>query len=437
MGKSLCGGSLAWLLVAWASTSMHAEDRSLIAWAQFTGSGVSVRAIVKGAECPAASVDGKSLVLTVREISSEQFPVTACQAAAPRGSRFALVGEHKLALEPLAVKRVVVVGDTGCRLKGAQVQDCNDPVKWPFSIMTRNAAAKHPDLVIHVGDYYYRETPCPTGREGCTGSPHGDSWESWRADFFDPASTLLAAAPWVFARGNHEQCGRGADGWFRFLDAGAIPLTCPATAEPFAVSLGALRLQVIDSADVLDKQLSIDRLAFYQTQLNKIPAATGRKPDETWVLTHKPLWGYELMPAAQDLMAQNPLIAAAAGMVDKPRSPQLPNVDLLLAGHIHLFGTLDFSGRPIQSKGSTNALRPAQLIVGDSGTALDVSDVRSGEQMVDGIMAKYAVKDTFGYFVMDREKRGWTGTLYSINDAVLAKCQQRGRQIECVPSTSK
>lgn len=438
MRKILCLRWPVWLLLAVVCASIHAEEKSTIAWTELTASGVSVRAIVAGKECPAMSVDGKSVALKVRETPSEQFPVTTCQAATPQGSKFALIGGHRLALEPPAVKRVVVIGDTGCRLKGAKVQDCNDPQKWPFSIMTRNAAAKHPDLVIHVGDYYYRETPCPAGREGCNGSPNGDSWESWRADFFDPASPLLAAAPWIFARGNHEQCGRGADGWFRFLDAGAVPLSCPATAEPFAISLGALRLEVIDSADVVDKQLSTDRLAFYQAQLDKIPAAAGgRKLEETWVLTHKPLWGYELTTAGQSLVAQNPLLAAAAGMMDKPKSPQLPNVDLLLAGHIHLFGTLDFSGAPMQGKSEDEALRPAQLIVGDSGTALDDADVRNGEQMVDGMMAKYAIKDTFGYFVMDREKQGWRGTLYGIDDAVLAKCQQHGRQIECLPSPSK
>jgi len=184
MRKILCLRWPVWLLLAVVCASIHAEEKSTIAWTELTASGVSVRAIVAGKECPAMSVDGKSVVLKVRETPNEQFPVTTCQAATPPGSKFALIGGHRLALEPPAVKRVVVIGDTGCRLKGAKVQDCNDPQKWPFSIMTRNAAAKHPDLVIHVGDYYYRETPCPAGREGCNGSPNGDSWESWRADFF-------------------------------------------------------------------------------------------------------------------------------------------------------------------------------------------------------------------------------------------------------------
>ena len=38
---------------------------------------------------------------------------------------------------------------------------------------SRLAAAQKPDLVIHVGDYYYRETPCPAGEAKCAGSPFG------------------------------------------------------------------------------------------------------------------------------------------------------------------------------------------------------------------------------------------------------------------------
>jgi len=404
-----------------------AAEHPLAAWAEFTSSGISVRAIVSGSDCPAASVDGKPLILRVREVASADFPVTTCQASTPAGARFAMVGGEKLALAPRKLKRIVVIGDTGCRLKGNQIQDCNDPLKWPFSTMIKNAAGKRPDLVVHVGDYYYRETPCPEGRAGCNGSPHGDRWDSWKADFFDPASNLLGAAPWIFARGNHEQCGRGADGWFRFLDAGETPLSCPATAAPFTVHLDRLKLEVIDTADVVDQQLSTDRLAFYASQIAAIPTQAVDKSETTWVITHKPLWGYELTRAGQSLVEQNPLLAAAAGAMDKPRAAQLPDVQLLLAGHVHLFASLDFS------KGDSS-LRPAQLIVGDGGTMLDSSDLRSGEETIDGLLAKYSVKDNFGYFVMDREKKGWSGTLYSVDDSLLASCRQTGRQIECVPS---
>ena len=54
--------------------------------------------------------------------------------------------------------------------------------------------------MIHVGDYIYREDPCPAGDEGCAGSPYGDNWPTWEADFFEPAGAALGPD------------GRG-DGW--------------------------------------------------------------------------------------------------------------------------------------------------------------------------------------------------------------------------------
>ena len=58
----------------------------------------------------------------------------------------------------------------------------------------------------------------PAGLAGCAGSPFGDNWPTWQADFFAPAQPLLRAAPWVVVRGNHEDCSREGLGWFRFLD---------------------------------------------------------------------------------------------------------------------------------------------------------------------------------------------------------------------------
>jgi hypothetical protein len=113
----------------------------------------------------------------------------------------------------------------------------------------RRPRRRSPDLVIHVGDYHYREDPCPLGNAGCAGSPWGYGWDVWDADFFTPGAPLLAAAPWIVIRGNHEACGRAGQGWYRFLDPRPLaPLgTCddPANDETadytatYAVPLGA------------------------------------------------------------------------------------------------------------------------------------------------------------------------------------------------------
>ena len=115
------------------------------------------------------------------------------------------------------IKRIVLIGDTGCRMKASEnaFQACNDSVKWPFAQVAQSAAALQPDLVIHVGDIHYRESPCPAGNAGCANSPWGYGFDAWQADLFEPAKPLLAAAPWVFVRGNHESCSRAGQGCSR------------------------------------------------------------------------------------------------------------------------------------------------------------------------------------------------------------------------------
>ena len=120
----------------------------------------------------------------------------------PPAARAASVQGKPLALPHNDPARIVVIGDTGCRIKAGKVQDCNDPEKWPFQRVASGAAQSKPDLVIHVGDYLYREEPCPPNQQAsCGGTAAGDTWAAWQADFFEPARDLLGCrAVGVFAR---------------------------------------------------------------------------------------------------------------------------------------------------------------------------------------------------------------------------------------------
>jgi hypothetical protein len=39
--------------------------------------------------------------------------------------------------------------------------------------------------------------------------------------------------------------------------------------------------------------------------------------------------------------------------------------------------------------------------------------------------------DSFGYFVMERSEGGWDGSLYGVDDAILARCHIAGRSLDC------
>jgi hypothetical protein len=393
-------------------------------WVELDGTGANLRAIVAPQEkCPVV-LDGKhKLKLTERPGTpgtESAFPVKTCAIEVPSKTTSVQYGTQTLkttAGEGNAPKRIIVIGDTGCRQKAKELQDCE--TDWPFAKIVGFAAAQKPDLVIHVGDYYYREN-CPDGAKHC------ESWENWRKDFFQPAEPLFAAAPWLLARGNHEMCGRASEGWFRFLDAGETPLPCPKGVQtesaPFSVRLKGLTLVSVDSADIDDAMPVDQKASHFAGHIAMVEPNPGS--GAVWVVTHKPLYFTGLTGTKA---------ADATGGVESP----LTGISMVLAGHIHTFGAVDFNGA-----------RPGELIVGDSGTALQAAAVKvdklatltdpqalfTADASVDGKPAHASVKGRFGYMLLERSSdtaTAWKGTLFGVSNEVLANCLLDGRSIRC------
>ena len=156
------------------------SDGPLAAWTQISIDGtLQARAVVDG-DCPEMIVDGDVALMSVRAERSDAFPVVVCEAAIPGGAATVQIGSAQLpAIEPHP-RRVISIGDTGCRIAEEWQQDCNDPVAWPFARVAEQATAWSPDMVIHTGDYLYREVSCPDDAEGCVGSPYGDAFDRYR-----------------------------------------------------------------------------------------------------------------------------------------------------------------------------------------------------------------------------------------------------------------
>lgn len=343
--------------------------------------------------------------------------MVVCIARAPAATRRITVDALPVPVLPTDVKRIVVLGDTGCRLKDQLTQACNSPTQWPFGVIARLAAARRPDLVIHVGDYHYRETPCPADRPGCAGSPYGDTWAVWRKDFFDPAAPLLAAAPWVLVRGNHELCSRGGQGWFRLLEPHVEAAACTATTPPYALRIGSLSLLMFDGADADDRTADPAKVAFYRGQLETLLAGA---PPHSWLLTHRPVWALAQGSGARPGDTLNATEQAAIrGLIPAA-------LDLVLSGHVHDFTSYDFGPQ-----------RPAQLVVGGGGDSKDATIQPPGaDVVVDGMKIRRALAiPEYGYLLLQRVTPGpgWAGTVYSWTDQVLARCRLHGREIACRP----
>lgn len=409
-------------LVASLALASGASARTLAAWVQVTGTGTEVRAVSAEAKCPSLVLDGKATPLRERAGPNADFGNRVCQLPLPKTAKVAVLEGRKLPLPKARPNRIVVIGDTGCRIDKDQVQNCNDPLGgWPFARVAQLAARAKPDLVIHLGDYYYRERACPPNTIGCEGSPFGDRWPTWKTELFNPGQPLLAASPFVFVRGNHETCSRGGRGWFRMLDADRKVRECRpdvlTQSDPFLVEIGGITLAVIDSADADDNKSQPQLATSFGFDLGALDEATS----PVWLLTHRPLWALS-HPGLSTLGGDWGNVNLRAGA----QAHGLDGVSLILSGHIHNFTSLDFgSGK-----------RPPQLIVGAGGDVMDPRDPhrpRSVELAIDGMATKALTFGEFGYFVLDRKGQGWEGVFRDLDDKPVATCRIALHALKCLP----
>ena len=385
-------------------------------WLAFGPDGVLRARIIVDGPCPSIELDGISSTMKRRAEPTAAFPVVACEAAVPFGVTSAVVAGTELPLPNGRFERIAVIGDAGCRLSDwdKKYQACNDPAAWPFAQVARSVAAWQPDLVIHVGDYLYREAACPAGNAGCAGSPFGDNWQTWNADFFAPVSPLLGAAPWIFMRGNHEVCSRNPEGWFRYLDPRAYSAACPSFTDPYVIPRIGLSLAVIDSAEASDTTDPPDEVEAYRQQFAELAAIA---PSGAWLVTHRPMWGI-LAGKSGEFEVDNATYHAATDSALGNR------YGMILSGHIHLAESLSFDAA---------SSRPPQLISGNAGTALDDVPTASptAGQLGDPTVEDAETLSSFGFVTLELEGSSWIATQRNAAGDALIRCDLALPEIVC------
>jgi len=470
------------LLTLWAA-SASAQQQVYAAYVLLAespaGSTVAFARVIvdPGKDCPALTGAGRERIAMTPRRNPHGFTVKVCEARYPFGRSLTVEGGPKLPAVSEAPARIAVFGDSGCKPKDQSGCGLDDP-QWPFPALTRAAAASKPDLVLHVGDYNYRGTPSgftatvdgqqvkrwyydagdgaepseqcgltgPYYSQNSTGNPDADRWESWWLDFFQPAGDLLTAAPWVFARGNHELCSHAGPGWFYFLDAsselpegGGRQLACPSQdgegpalphlqlVEPQVLHLGELDLLLIDSANACDQLPGLADV--YRRQLTEATRRL-RNGHRAWLMGHRPIWGVadpaeplygcdgkpESGPAVPYSELNQTLQCALRG---ETGDALLPRLDQILAGHMHRFEALSFAAP---------SHRPPTLVVGNSGVAEDPSPPNGAfAQTIDGAPAAGFSVDQFGYLELTRSGNGkWQGAMITVDPSAwqpfLAPC---------------
>jgi len=422
IAKSRVPAIAAALLVLGAGGEAHAAES--FRWVQYVPGGLEARSIGEGGACPVATLDGTPAGMQVRSAPGAGYPIQVCALTVPDGTRSATIDGTPLRLPVADPRRILVLADTGCRMKGSKVQACNDINQWPFRVVASVAATMKPDLVVHLGDYHYRETACPAGNLGCAGSPFGDNWAVWRADFFSPAEPLLAAAPWIAVRGNHEECNRGGKGWTRTLDPRPFDPATPcvaASAAPYTVKLPGLALAVLDVATADEETVSTVQAEAYRDQLQTVGQALAG--GQSWLLLHRPIWSAEEMKGGR-VVGANETLAAAAQNGGMPAA-----VSAMFSGHHHTFQVLNYDPA---------ADLPPQVVAGHGGDYADegVPDDPAGLTILGVRVAGGMNQHGYGFLLMERAGppgSEWTAPSHDLRGNPVRSCTISVRVVTCGP----
>jgi hypothetical protein len=423
------------------------------------GGAVIARVITVAPTCPPIDVDGRESPMRVRAQPAIEplrrtgslpslskpsaFPVLTCELTLPIGVTAARVGGRVLPLPRANPRRIVVFGDSGCRIQVASrvYQGCNDASAWPFARVAATAASLHPDMVVHVGDYHYRENACPAGDAGCAASPWGYGWDAWNADLFVPAAPLFAAAPWLLVRGNHEVCDRAGQGWWRFLDSRPLEPGRDCNlgvdddvgdfSEPFSVPLGAdWQWIVFDSSKVGLAPMSATEAMYitYRAQYERAFAAAGSR--KSFFLSHHPVLAFAPNPS-QTPTGIYPGNGALQSVLRPLYGDRLypPTVQAAISGHIHLFEAVSFT-----------TAQPTQLIAGTGGDWADVALPRTlpaGATPSQGaVIGSIVSSNQPGFTLMEREGDGtWRVEARDAGGTIMTTCTMRETKLKCVPET--
>jgi hypothetical protein len=287
-----------------------------------------------------------------------------------------------------------------------------------------------------------------------TGLPFPDTDYGWLAEAIVPMAPVLPVAPLVMMRGNHEACDRGGNGYFLFFDPrpdtaaacapqpvnGVLTAPAPATTPTWATTLRidddrTLRLAIVDSAYGQDASVTPWAAVQRPTYQDAADLSAPKAGRESWLLTHRPLFGIvtsSFAPPSDPLWTQWTALdqtAASYGLLD--------TFDLVLSSHVHLAQAVQIPDQP------------GQLVLGNGGTLLDPTTGYTtptvgplagadGAPLVPGV-TPYPVPDsawtsvTFGYaMALPRNGSGrWQISHRGVDGEEFASCDVAERTIAC------
>lgn len=344
-------------------------------WNQVTETGVINKTIVKKNKKADKDLNFSDLDIKEKKLSNEEV--------------------HKKFPTLSNPKTIVFMGDTGCRVKEGKIksefQDCNDSNVWPFQKIVDEAGKENPDLVIHLGDFHYREK-CSAGQPCEKYSPVvGYDWRPWELDFFQPMQGLLLKTPIIIVRGNHEECKRAYLGYKMLLANASWDKECVDYEAPQIITIGDIAFIDIDSSSITDMPFDNDEKIWIKRFNDVYEKVSKLNVKHIWMITHKPLYG--IVPFK---VAIFPINIHLRNYFEK--SQLKDKVSVIFSGHIH------------SSMVVTPKKYAKQIILGNSGTDLTKFPTISKSSLESfSYESAHLTTTGFGYAVLKKaDDQSWT-----------------------------
>ncbi|MGN7678531.1 MAG: metallophosphoesterase [Anaplasma sp.] len=358
----------------------------LFSWSQAAADNkLSVRAVVSpGEDCPILRVNSSNVKMGVRAPpESGKFEDKVCESLLPTSITKRRIEIDGRGLPDIAAGdrrdsiKVAIIGDTGCRISRLSKQDCKSPEKWPVRKVLEGVTGQNADLVVHVGDYLYREVECPD-EEKCDKHVYGDNSLTWAADWLSPLQSVSEKVAFIFVRGNHENCERAYRGWFRYLDGHPLSKrryeNCERISDSWVFDLkqwfgSNVGFQVYDSSS--SGEVFYHKQDIWDLRSKFLEGGKHDRGLQMLLLTHRPLWASH-RKYGMEYYGNLPQVKAIGEVLPE-------EFVAVVSGHIHLGQILSVRRRkPSEgASGSSQGYKAAtgsyitQIISGNGGTLLE------------------------------------------------------------------
>ena len=465
--------SVAALMAGMNVSTANAGEKLLYSWSQLVPAGqmyhanAQIRAIVdKGVSCSDVTVTDINVTVKMTQRDQPDLPeffsfseinlcttlLTGHTIDKPQTVTVSYKSENNSLNLPdisdaVALDNFVVVGDTGCRDNSDQ--SCASNKTWPFASLLgslkKNLEDGSPTVILHVGDFRYNNPYLDGKKFKASKAGKPDYWMAnadngkpadggWRFEAIKPLSVLSSQGPWIFLRGNHEQCYSSRDyGISREtgeaylylygyeddkLRDGEIRCTDKDFLDPYAIDFkhksGKMRLIVMDlihkTLDGDNKGYVKEQLADFTDQFNSIEQMiTDQDPSVTILTHHIPTISlkngskskdhqFNANHITTDALKRSNLVTGDEAFVHVP---------LILSGHAHNFQLV----QPDKKGDLPN--KPIQYVIGNSGVNLSGGAISgkvdvewkpfkiNGEQMTRSTEEKWYTfrEKKFGYLI--------------------------------------